>query len=126
MPAKKKQSWFETNPFVDDFLDWMNSPDGQTAIEVMDELFLILETLALDAKGRKIIWPDGQRLSIDESVQRIHADRPQFPSDRIEGDVIYWIEAEYAPALYSEQQLDELDRLTEKWIVAHNRRRKPK
>lgn len=125
MAGKKKQSWsvIDSNPFVDDFLDWMGSPDGQTTIDVMDELFPILETLELDAKARQIVWPDGQRLSIDQSVQRIHADRPAFPADRIEENVIFWIEGDYAPEHYSQKQLNELDRLTEKWIADHTRRR---
>lgn len=128
MAGKKKQSWsvLESNPFVDGFLDWMDSPDGQTAIDVMDELFPILETLALDAKARRIIWPDGQRLSITESARRIHADRPEFPADRIEEHVIFWIEADYAPEHYSQKQLDELDRLTQKWIKDHSRHCQPK
>jgi hypothetical protein len=28
---------------------------------------------------------------------------------------------EFAPSTYSEEQLDELDRLTEEWIYAHER-----
>jgi hypothetical protein len=124
--AKKKQSWFvsEPNPFVDGGRDWMDLPDdGQTAIDIMDELFPVMEALELDAKACQVIWPDGQRLSIDESVQRIHADHPTFPADKIEDHIIFWIEMDYAPEHYSPKQLDELDRSTEKWIAAHNRRR---
>jgi hypothetical protein len=126
MAGKKKQSKIESNLFVDDFLGWMDSPDGETAIDVMDELFPILETLELDAKMRQIIWPDSQRLSIDESVQRIHANRPELSVNRIEENVIFWIEGDYAPEHYSQKQLDELDRLTEKWIGDHSRHRQPK
>ena len=135
MAGKKKQSWsvpkqswsvFESNPFVDGLLDWMDSPDGQTAIDLMDQLFPILETLDLDAKARLIIWPDGQRLSIDESAQRIHADHTKFPADRIAEDIITWIEGEYAPEHYSEKQLDQLDRLTEKWINDYYRHHQPR
>lgn len=109
----------ESNPFVKGFLDWMGSPDGELSIEVMDTLFPLLEKMDVDAKARKLIWQDGKRLSIDESVQRIQAEYPQFPAERIEDKLISWLEMEYVPEHYSEQQLDELDRLTEQWIVDH-------
>lgn len=119
MKKQKKSSPPEGNPIVEEFLDWMDSPDVELSIEVMDTLLPLLEKMDVDAKARKLIWEDGKRLSIDESVQRIHADYPQFPADRIEGRLISWIEMEYAPEHYSEQQLDELDRLTEQWVDDH-------
>jgi hypothetical protein len=49
-------------------------------------------------------------------VQRIHAAHPDITRELIEGHVIGWLEMEFAPSTYSEEQLDELDRLTEEWI----------
>jgi len=122
---KQKQSIPpEGNPIVEEFLDWMDSPDVELSIEVMDTLAPLLEKMGVDAKARKLIWEDGKRLSIGESVQRIHADYPQFPADRIEDRLISWIDMEYAPEHYSEQQLDELDRLTEQWVEDHERGRR--
>ena len=124
MKARKKPTPPEGNPFFEGFLDWMDSPDGQLSIEVVDALFGLLEKVDVDAKSRKLIWADGKRLSLDESVQRIHADYPQFPAEQIETRVISWLETGYAPDSYSQQQLDELDRLTERWIEDHDRRRR--
>jgi hypothetical protein len=124
MTRQKKANPPECNPFVDGFLDWMDSPDGELSIEVMDTVFALLEKVDVDAKARQLIWADGKRLSIDESVQRIHADYSQFPAERIEGRLISWLEMGYAPENYSQQQLDELDRLTERWIKDHYRRRR--
>jgi len=67
---------------------------------------------------------DGKRLSIDQSVQRIHADYPEFPLDLIEYKIIAWLEMGFAPESYSQEQLHELDRLTEQWIDDHNGGRK--
>src|SRR5271169_3025083 len=36
----------------------MDSPDGQKSIEVRDVLWNLLEHAQLDAKQRKLIWPD--------------------------------------------------------------------
>ena len=82
---------------------------------------MILETADVDAKQRKIIWEDDKRLSIPESVQRIHADRPNLPPALVEEHVIRWLEMGFAPPDYSERQLDELDRPTEEWIADHER-----
>ncbi len=95
--------------------------DGHEAHEPADAVWMSLEEADVDAKNRKIIWEDGKRLSITESVQRIHADRPDFPLDLIETHLIGWLEMEFAPPTYSQKQLDELDRLTEKWIEDHER-----
>ncbi len=62
-----------------------------------------------------------QELSITESVQRIHADYPGFPIEMTEDHLIGWFEMEFAPPTYSQEQLDELDQLTEKWIEDHER-----
>ena len=54
-------------------------------------------------------------------MQRIHADYPDFPVEMTEDHLIGWLEMEFAPPTYSQEQLDELDQLTEKWIEDHER-----
>jgi hypothetical protein len=110
---------FADNPFVDGFLDWMDSPEGELSGVVSDAVCALLQEADVDAKRRKIIWADGKRLSIAQSVQRIHAAYPDFPPELIEEHLIGWLEMEFAPDNYSQQQLDELDRLTEQWIDDH-------
>jgi hypothetical protein len=112
---------FEDNPFLEGFADWMGSPEGQSAIEVSDVLWELVEDLQLDARQRKIIWPNGKALSIDQSVEHMHKLYPKFPSQSIVEFLISWIE-QYAPESFSEKQLDELDRLTEEWIDEYERR----
>ena len=121
MGKKSAKHPLEDNPFVEDFLAWMNSPEGELSDAARETVWTLLEKADVDAKKRKIIWQDGQRLSITESVQRIHADYPDFPLELIETHLIGWLEMEFAPPSYSEKQLDELDRLTEKWIDDHER-----
>jgi len=65
------------------------------------------------------MWEDGNQLTIEESVQRIQAQYPQSPSEQIETHLISWLEMEYAPESYSEEQLNERDRLTERRINDH-------
>ncbi len=112
---------FEDNPFLDGFSTGWTLAEGERSREVSDIVWRLLEQTDVDAKRRKIIWDDGKTLSITESVQRIHADYPDFPLEMIEEHLIGWLEMEFAPPTYSQEQLDELDRLTEKWIEDHER-----
>ena len=75
---KKKANPPAGNPFEDEFLDWMDSPGGEQSMAVMDTVFVLLDDVEVDAKARQLIWPDGQRLPVDESVQRIDAEYSQF------------------------------------------------
>ena len=117
----KKHEWniFENNPFIDGLFEWMDSPRGQLSDEVREVAWQRLRKVDVDATHRKLIWDDGKRLSIDASVQRIHCDYPDFPVELIETHLIAWLEMEFAPKTYSRAQLDELDRLTEKWVNDH-------
>ena len=124
MGKRQEKHPLEDNPFVEDLVDWMGSPEGTHSSEVLDSVWRLLEKADVDAKKRKIIWEDGKRLSITESVQRIHAVCPDLPLELIETHLIGWLEMEFAPPTYSQEQLDELDRLTEKWIDDHERQAK--
>ena len=97
----------------------MDSPRGQLSDQVREITWPLLEHVDVDAVNRKLIWKDGERLSINESVQRIHHDYPEFPVEMIETHLVSWLEMEFAPESYSQEQLDELDRLTETWIDDH-------
>jgi hypothetical protein len=125
----KKSGWsggglFENTPFSEASPEWMDASDDELADEVREHAWETLKNADVDAANRTIIWEDGKRLSIDESVQRIHQRYPEFPLDLIEDTVIVWLEGEFAPESYSPEQLDELDRLTEAWIDDHDRGRK--
>ena len=123
---KKQSGWsvFHSNPFIEGFLEWMNSPEGQLSDEVRELTWRSLQNVDVDASQRKLVWDDGKRLSIDASVQRIHREYPEFPLDLIEEHLIGWLEMDFAPEDYSQEQLDELDRLAEAWIDEHYGNRK--
>jgi hypothetical protein len=79
----------------------------------------LLEDVQLDAKQRQLIWPDTERLDLEQSIQRIHKLYPDLPRDEVEEFVLNWIDMGYDPENYSQAQLDELDRLTERWVADH-------
>ena len=117
-------SVWENNPFIEGLFEYMASPEGQLADEVREVTWQLMEKVDVDATDRKLLWEDGRRLSIGESVQRLHAQCPEYPVDPIEDALIIWLEGEFAPESYSQEQLDQLDRLTEAWIDDHNGQRK--
>jgi hypothetical protein len=113
---------FANNPFLEGLLELRDSPEAEQIIEVSDTLWDLLEDVQLDAKKRKFIWPDAERLDLEQSVQRIQKWYSDFPRDQIEEFLIDWIDMGYAPESYSRAQLAELDRLTEQWVADHMRR----
>jgi hypothetical protein len=120
MGKRRAKHPLEDNPFIDGFLEWMDSAEGQDSIEALDVVLDALEHAGVDAKRRKIVWHDGKRLSIEESVERIHAAHPDVPRDQIENHVCGWLES-CAPDS-SEGQLEELDRLTGPWLADYARK----
>jgi hypothetical protein len=121
-PTKTKPSELpESDPFMDGLLEYMDSPEGELSMEAMDRVVKSLQNVQVDAQARKLLWADGKQLCIDASVKRIHAEYPEFPAELIEDKVISWLDGIYAPEGATQQQVDELDRLTEEWISDHNR-----
>jgi hypothetical protein len=121
MGKQREKHPFEENPFAEGLLEWMGSPEGQLSIEVSDALWELMENVQLDARQRELIWPKAQRLSFDQSIERIQKQYPNFPRARIASFLVSWLE-HYAPEDYTEEQLDELDQLTEPWIDDLERR----
>ena len=120
-PSGTDKHPFEDSAFVEGLLDWMDSPAGQHSIEALHLVFGELDHV--DAKQRKIVWTDGKRLSIEAAAERLHADHPEIPRDLIETHVFGWLE-DCAPESYSEQQLEEFDRLMELWLEDYERKQR--
>lgn len=121
MGKQREKHPFEDNPFAEGLLDWMSSPRGQRSIEVSDVLWERMEEVQLDAQRRELIWSKAERLSFDQSIERLQQQYPDFPRERIESFLISWLE-NYAPEDYSQDQLDELDQLIEEWLGDLERR----
>jgi hypothetical protein len=115
MGKRRTKHPFEDKPVIDGFVEWMDAPEGQQSIEASDLVFAALAHADIDARQRKIVWADGERLSIGQSAARIHAGHPDMPRDLIETHVVGWLES-CVPEAYSEPQIEELDRLIEPWL----------
>jgi hypothetical protein len=120
MGKRRAKHPLEDNPFIDGFLEWMDAPGGQQSIEALDLVFGALEHAGVDARQRKIVWADGKRLSIEQSVARIHAGHPRVACELTETHLLGWLES-CAPESCSEHQLEELDRLIGPWLDDYGR-----
>ena len=111
MGKRREPDIFDDNSLTEDFLERTVSPDGQTAGEVSGLVFATLENASVDAKRRKIIWADGERLSIEQSAERIHAEHPDRPRELIEISLAVGSTTPRA-GIRSQRQINELDRLS--------------
>jgi hypothetical protein len=80
-PQQPQDNIFAGNPFLDDLLAWRHSPEGEQFAEFADVLCELMENVQLDARKRQFIWPDGERLDLDQSVTRIHQQYPDCRRD---------------------------------------------
>lgn len=116
--------WMPDETFIEEIVEWIDSPEGQHWAEVSDTLEDLLKDVDLDVKQRKFIWPDAKRLDLDQSIRCIKKRYPNLPRNKIEEFLIEWIEMSYATESYSEAQMNEVEKLAERWIAAHFRQTK--
>jgi hypothetical protein len=116
--AKKKRMnpALEEGPFGEGSSDWIHSSAGRESEEAREVVWPMLEGADVDAKRREIIWADGEKLTIAQSVQRIHSAHPDLGVDVIESKVISWLELVFSPDDRSQEEIDELDRLLDEWL----------
>lgn len=100
---------------VDRDPDHLLQHSEQVLLEVLDAL----ENASVDPRERKIVWADASRLSIEETVRRIHA-QSGMPLDAIESHVIGWLEMIYEPQGLADHQMEEFELLIERWITPYD------
>jgi len=113
--------WMPDETFCEEMSEWWDSPEGELWMEMSITLKELLKDVGLDAGQRKFLWPEANRLDLNQSVRRINQQYPGFPEDKIEEFLIDWIQTGYVPEGYSESQMDELERLTEQWVEDLNK-----
>jgi hypothetical protein len=109
----------------DDLAAWFDSPEGQLTIKSQNIVDRTLKKADVDAHDRKIIWKDGQRLSITQTATRIHERHPKIPFDFIDQAVVHWLTSEFVPEGYTEEHIpefEEFEQLTMGWADDHERR----
>jgi len=101
--------------FPADFFDDLNSEETELEFEAQDVLRELLIQADVDATAREIIWADGQRLSLGDSIQRCHRECPQYPFEIVQRQFIVWL-GDFDPQFDSRAQWDEYDAISQRWL----------
>lgn len=110
-----KKASSRTGGFWDDFSEWVGSSEGVESVEALDCVFNALDGARVDSFERRIIWPDGKRLSIDQSVERIKKNSG-FDGQVILIHIIGWLQMEYTPEGLDEEQMERFENQIERWV----------
>lgn len=101
--------------FPADIFDDLNSEETELAFEAQHVLRELLIRADVNATAREIIWEDGQRLSLGDSIQRSHRECPQYPFEILQRQFIVWLE-DFVPEFDSRAQWDEYEAISERWL----------
>ena len=105
------------NDFHEGFSRWLDSEEGQISLEATDDVFGALEDAGVDMEARRIIWPDGDRLTIDHTAQKIHEDTGA-DIESIKSHILGWLEMGFDPEGLDEEQMELFEEKIDAWIEA--------
>jgi len=101
--------------FFAGFFQWLDTQEGQISMEATDDVAAALEAADLDIHQRRIIWPDGKRLTIDQSAKRIHK-YTGTDLEAIKSHLIGWLEMGFVPKGLDETQMQGFETQIDAWI----------
>jgi predicted dithiol-disulfide oxidoreductase (DUF899 family) len=110
-----KKASTQSGGFLDDFLEWMGSPEGAESMDALDYVFNALDGARVDPVKRKIHWQNGENLSIDQSVDRISKDSG-LERQSILSHIIGWLQMDYTPEGLDEKQMELFENQIESWV----------
>ncbi|MFH0727272.1 MAG: hypothetical protein V2B19_13150 [Pseudomonadota bacterium] len=84
-------------------------------MEALDCVFNALDGARVDPFEKRIIWQDGESLSIDQSVERIRKDSG-FDNQVVLSHLIGWLQMEYTPEVLDEEQMERFENQIESWM----------
>ena len=99
---------------------WLDTEEGMISMKAIDDVAAALEGVDLDVEERRIVWPDGKRLTIDQTVKRIQ-NNTAIDFHVIESSVICWLEMRFEPTGLDERQMEDFKVQINQWIEDHKR-----
>ena len=115
----KRRSGLESD-FTDGFAQWMGSEEGLQSMNALDWVLDAFEGASVDASEKRIIWPDGQRLSIEQSVERIQ-ETSGLDKHAILNHVIGWLQMEYVPEELDDKQMEMFESQINDWVEEYEK-----
>ena len=111
---KRAQRPLETD-FMEGFAQWLESEEGLQSQEAVDRVYNALDGASVDISEKKIIWSDGQRLTIEQSAERIHRET-NLCQDTIISHIIGWLQMEYVPEGLDDEQMEMFESRINAWV----------
>lgn len=106
--------------FFDDFLEWVGSSAGVKSMETLDCVMDALDGAKVNPSERIIIWPDGENMSLEQSVERIMKNSG-FDGQTILTHVIGWLQMGYVPEGLDEKQMEHFENQIECWTEEYEK-----
>ena len=99
---------------------WLDTEEGMTSMRAIDDVAAALEGADLDVEKRRIVWPDGKRLTIDQTARRIQ-NKPETDLRAVETHVVCWMEMRFEPKGLDLKQMEAFEVQLNLWVEAHKR-----
>lgn len=101
--------------FFEGFSQWLDSEQGEASLEAMEAVAQALQGADVDIEKRRIVWPDGKKLTIDRTAQRIQK-LSGADLKAIKSHVIGWLEMKFEPTGLDEKQMELFEAQIQEWI----------
>jgi len=99
----------------DDFFDWLESDAGEAASQAVDDIQMALAGATVDINNRKIIWANGERLSIDQSAKKINSNS-KVDIKILKHHIVLWLEMDFVPDDLNEKEMETFEKQIAQWI----------
>ena len=96
----------------DDFLDRL---EYEAASQAIDDIQMALDNANVDINNRKIIWSDGERLSIDQSLLKISS-ISKADIKILKYHIVLWLEMDFVPEDLNEKEMEIFEKQIAQWI----------
>lgn len=115
----KRRSPLESD-FTEGFAQWMGSEKGLQSMEALECVFEAFDGALVEASEKRIIWPDGQRLSIEQSVERIQG-TSGLDRHAILSHIIGWLQMEYMPEGLDDKEMEMFESQINDWVEEYDK-----
>jgi hypothetical protein len=104
--------------FLGGFVDWLGTDDAEVSMAAIDAIAVSFEGADVDLDERRIVWKDGNRLTIDESAERIHKETG-VDLEAIKIHIVCWLEMSFVPKDFDEVQMAAFESRISEWIESY-------
>ena len=107
-----------TSEYDDDVLYEIEEKLAETSDYAMDAVNGAFEGADVDLQARKIIWSDGDILTIEQSAQKISI-KTEVDNGAIIIHIICWLTMEFVPKGLNQEQMNSFEDQMNEWVKSY-------